>query len=279
MRIFSREPRPPRPRFLSTRARHPPGAADPMLLDTALALLHAATSPPPKPPSIALSPPPPPTPGRARRPSPPSWPPGQTSAAPLGDYAGAEADIQTTIEWGENLGPDADPGLAYAYAARAALGDCRQPHRRRGRHPEEHRLGRGPSPQSRAGPGGRATPRGTDPPRRQRSPRRGGRHPKAIAWFESQSPRDERSLSVDYGIRSGIRRDRGTSGGSRHQQEHRLARVTVAAHRAHFAIDYAARADIRFLRGNLSGSETDLQNSIAWYEAQSPRNERVLALR
>ena len=60
----------------------------------------------------------------------------------------------------------------------------------------------------------------------------------AIVWGEAQSPRDERSL----------------------------------------AIDYASRASIRQQRGDLTGAEADIQKSIDWGESQSPRDERGLAI-
>src|SRR5207247_1191974 len=60
----------------------------------------------------------------------------------------------------------------------------------------------------------------------------------AIAWAESQTPRDERSLSIRYASRAGIRQD----------------------------------------RGDLGGAAADLKKSIDWCEAQTPRDERGLAI-
>lgn len=59
-----------------------------------------------------------------------------------------------------------------------------------------------------------------------------------IAFGEAQSPRDERSLAIDYTSRANIRRD----------------------------------------RGDLPGTEADIQMTIDFEESQTPRNERSLAV-
>jgi len=102
----------------------------------------------------------------------------------------------------------------------------------------------------------------------------------AITFGESQSPRDERSLAIDYASRASIRQLRGDLAGAEADLQKSIDWGEAQSPRDErsLAIDYASRASIRRFRGDLAGAEADLQKSIDWGEAQSPRDERSLAI-
>jgi hypothetical protein len=102
----------------------------------------------------------------------------------------------------------------------------------------------------------------------------------AIDWGEKQTPRDERSLAIDYASRASIRQDRGML----KEAEEDIAKSidwgekqTPRDERS-LAVDYASRASIRQDRGMLNEAEEDIAKSIDWGEKQTPRDERSLAI-
>jgi hypothetical protein len=102
----------------------------------------------------------------------------------------------------------------------------------------------------------------------------------AIRWGEAQSPRDERSLAIQYSSRARIRLFRGDPAGAEEDIQKSIAWGEAQTPRDEriLAIDYASRASIRQYRGDLPGAEADIARSIAWAEDQSPRDERSLAV-
>lgn len=103
----------------------------------------------------------------------------------------------------------------------------------------------------------------------------------AISWGESQDPRDDLSLAINYAWRARIRYARGDLSGA----EADIARsiewgeAQVPRDEHALAIWYASRARIRQDGGDLAGAEADIARSIGWDEAQAPRDERGLAIR
>jgi hypothetical protein len=102
----------------------------------------------------------------------------------------------------------------------------------------------------------------------------------AIAWGESESPRDERELAIRYASRASIRQLRGDLAGAEADIKKSIDWGEAQSPRDErsLAIDYASRASIRQNRGDLAGAEADIKKSIDWGEAQSPRDERSLAI-
>lgn len=103
---------------------------------------------------------------------------------------------------------------------------------------------------------------------------------RSIAWGETQSPRDERALAIDYAERAGIRQERGDLKGAQEDIGRSIewAEAQRPRDERDLAIMYAVRAGIRQQRGDLQGADEDIGRSIAWAEAQKPRDERGLAV-
>jgi hypothetical protein len=103
----------------------------------------------------------------------------------------------------------------------------------------------------------------------------------SILWQEKRTPRDERSLAIDYASRATIRQLQGNLKGAEEDLQKSISWFEAQTPRDErsLAVRYASRARIRQDQGNLKGAEEDLQKSISWSEAQTPRDERSLAIR
>jgi|GEM_PF-3368291 len=199
-----------------------------------------------------------------------------------GDLAGAEADIQKSIDWGEAQSPRDERSLAIDYALRASI----RQHRGDlvGAEADLQKSidwGEAQSPRDERSLAIRYASRARI--RQHRGDLVGAEADlkKSIDWGEAQSPRNERSLAIWYASRASIRQDRGDLAGAEADIQKSIDWGEAQSPRDErsLAIMYASRARIRQSRGDLVGAEADIQKSIDWGEAQSPRDERSLAIR
>jgi hypothetical protein len=199
----------------------------------------------------------------------------------IGDLAGAEADLQKSIDWGEAQSPRDERSLAIRYASRASI-----------RRDRGDLAGAQADIQKSIDWVEAQTPRDERSLAMRYASRAGIRRDrgdlagaeadiqKSIDWAEAQTPRDERSLAVWYASRASIRRDRGDLAGAEADIQKCIewGEAQTPRDERGLAIGYASRAGIRHDRGDLAGAEADLQKSIDWGEAQTPRDERSLAI-